>query len=73
MSQAFVKEEDEQWLHELAPTMQALINYLTRQNNGIRVYEVSNSIHPKTGKEVFRISNGMDYLKDSDGKWEMLL
>ncbi len=36
MSQAFVKEEDEQWLHEVAPTIQALVNYLTRQNNGIR-------------------------------------
>ena len=29
MSQAFVKEEDGQWLHDLPPTMSALINYLT--------------------------------------------
>ena len=37
MSQAFVKEEDDQWLHDLPRTMHALINYLTKENNGIRV------------------------------------
>ncbi len=35
MSQAFVKEEEEQWLHDIQPTVNALIVYLTRQNNGI--------------------------------------
>ncbi len=39
MSQAFVKESEEQWLHEIAPTINALIVYLTRENNNIRVYE----------------------------------
>jgi len=39
MSSAFVKESDDQWLHDIPPTMNALINYLTRENNGIRVYE----------------------------------
>jgi len=39
MSQAFVKEEDDQWLHEIPGTINALVNYLTRENNGIRVYE----------------------------------
>jgi hypothetical protein len=73
MSQAFVKEEDEQWLHEVAPTMTALVNYLTRQNNGIRVYEISSSIQEGTGIELHHMSNGMDYSKNSDGKWEMLL
>jgi hypothetical protein len=42
MSQAFVKEEDEQWLHDIPGTMPALINYLTKENNGIRVYEKKN-------------------------------
>jgi hypothetical protein len=69
MSQAFVKESDEQWLHEIAPTMNALIVYLTRENNGIRVYEKSNSIDPKTGKEVHLMSNGLHYSKDIDGRW----
>ena len=28
MSQAFVKESDEQWLHDVTPTLNALIVYL---------------------------------------------
>ena len=31
MSQAFVKESEEQWLHEVPPTLNALIVYLTRE------------------------------------------
>ena len=48
MSQAFVKESDEQWLHEVPPTLNALIAYLTRENNGLRVYEQRNFIDPST-------------------------
>jgi hypothetical protein len=69
MSQAFVKEEDDQWLHEIPGTMTALINYLTRENNGIRVYEKSKQI--KNGREVFVMSNGLSYSKDKEGKWEI--
>ena len=72
MSQAFVRESDEQWLHEIAPTMNALINYLTRENNGIRVYEQKTVIDKKTGKEVHMMSNGMGYAKDDDGRWYMV-
>ena len=43
MSSAFVKESEEQWLHEIPPTINALIVYLTRENNGIMVYEKKNS------------------------------
>jgi hypothetical protein len=68
MSSAFVKEEDSQWLHEIAPTMNALINYLTRDNNGIRVYEKKSSMS-KDGKEIHEMSNGLSYSKDADGKW----
>lgn len=39
MSQAFVKESEEQWLHEVLPTLNPLIIYLTRESNGVRVYE----------------------------------
>jgi hypothetical protein len=69
MSQAFVKEEDDQWLHEIPGTMTALINYLTRENNGIRVYEKSKQI--KNGREIIVMSNGISYSKDKDGKWEI--
>jgi len=59
MSSAFVKESEEQWLHEIQPTINALIVYLTRENNGIRVYEKKNTIDPHSGVEVFEMSNGL--------------
>ena len=69
MSHAFVKEGDEQWLHDIAPTMNALIMYLTRENNGIRVYEKGIGTDKKTGKQVHNMSNGLSYLVGEDGKW----
>lgn len=71
MSQAFVRESDEQWLHDVTPTMNALMVYLTRENNGIRVYEQKAAVHPKTGKEVFYMSNGLSYTKDDEGRWSV--
>jgi hypothetical protein len=68
MSHAFVKEEDDQWLHDVAPTLNALIIYLTRENNGIRVYE-KKKYTTKEGKQVHEMSNGLSYAKDDNGKW----
>lgn len=70
MSQAFVKESDEQWLYDVQPTLSALIVYLTRENNGIRVYEKETTL--KGGKEVHIMSNGLAYGKDADGRWEIV-
>jgi len=69
MNQAFVKEEDDQWLHEIPGTITALINYLTRENNGIRVYEKRKLI--KNNIEIHEMSNGLSYSKDANGKWEI--
>ncbi|MEO5563992.1 MAG: hypothetical protein ABIR18_11170 [Chitinophagaceae bacterium] len=69
MSQAFVKESDGEWLHDVAPTITALILHLTRENNGIRVYEKSNQYNPKQKREVHLMSNGLTYAKDDEGKW----
>ena len=69
MSQAFVKESEEQWLHDVPPTLKALIIYLTRENNGIRVYEQKKYVDAKTGKEVHLMSNGLSYATDKDSKW----
>ena len=71
MSQAFVKEEDDQWLHEIPGSISALINYLSRENNGIRIYE--RRIIVKNGIELHEMSNGMSYSKDAAGKWQMAL
>ena len=68
MSQAFVKESDEQWLHDIQPTLHALIVYLTGENNGIRVYELKSTVD-KNGKDIHAMSNGLLYAKDENGKW----
>lgn len=71
MSQAFVKENEEQWLHDVQPTLNALVYYLTRENNGIRVYEVKN-FAGVDGKEIHAMSNGLSYTKDKEGKWQVV-
>ena len=50
MSQAFVRENEEQWLHEIPPSVAALIYHLTRENNGIRVYEKKMVRDSESGK-----------------------
>lgn len=70
MSQAFVREGDEQWLSDISPTMNALIRFLTIENNGIRVYETKMSVI--NGREIYQMSNGLSYAKDKNGKWEMV-
>ena len=67
MSQAFVRESDDQWLNEISPTLIALINFLTRENNGVRVYEQKSYID--NGREIHMMSNGLSYTKDQKGRW----
>jgi len=71
MSLAFVRENDEQWLHEVAPTVAALLVYLTRENNGVRVYE-QKRIADEKGREVFVMSNGLSYRIGENGTWEVV-
>jgi hypothetical protein len=71
MSRAFMKESDDQWLHDVVPTVTALLIYLTRENNGIRVYEEKRTIDSE-GREVYDMSNGLSYTKDGDGKWRVV-
>ena len=72
MSQAFIKESDGEWLHDILPTMTALLQYLSRENNGIRVYKRENYINPADGKTVHKMSNGFSYSIDANSKWYML-
>ena len=71
MSQAFVRESEEQWLHDIDPTINALMVYLTRENNGIRVYEQKTIVRPGDSKEIHLMSNGLSYAKDDNGRWEI--
>ncbi len=70
MSRAFMREGDDQWLSDVAPSLQALIVFLTRENNGVRVYE-KRQYQDATGRMIHEMSNGIAYRKDSNGKWEM--
>lgn len=72
MSQAFIKEGDDQWLHDIAPTLNALINFLTRENNGIGVYPKENSFDDKLKREVYKMRNGLSYFINEEGKWEVI-
>lgn len=71
MSQAFVREGDDQWLSDIGPSLRALIVFLTRENNGIEVYERQHSTDVN-GKEIHVMSNGLSYTKDEKGKWEVV-
>ncbi|MCW3124452.1 MAG: hypothetical protein JWO03_110 [Bacteroidetes bacterium] len=72
MSRGFVREYEDQWLHEIPPTMAALIQYLTRENNGIRVYERKTVTDPATGREIHEMSNSLSYAVDDQNRWCML-
>jgi hypothetical protein len=71
MSQAFVREGEDQWLSDVAPTLNALIIFLTRENNGVRVYEKKNVID-SNGRETHVMSNGLSYAKDEKGVWQVV-
>lgn len=71
MSQAFVRESDDQWLSDVGPSLRALIVFLTRENGGIHVHEQRN-FTDKEGREIHVMSNGLSYFKDSDSKWQIL-
>jgi hypothetical protein len=71
MSQAFVREGDDQWLSDVGPSLKALIIFLSRENNGIEVSERKKITDPE-GNEVHVMSNGLSYRKDTSGKWEIV-
>jgi hypothetical protein len=71
MSQAFVRESDDQWLSDVGPSLRALVVFLTRENNGIEVYEQKNYTN-ESGVEIHVMSNGLSYFKDQKGTWEVL-
>ena len=71
MSHAFVREGDDQWLSDIGPSMRSLIVFLTRENNGIEVYEQRNYTDSE-GRSVHVMSNGLSYRKDANSKWEVV-
>jgi hypothetical protein len=72
MSQAFVKENDEMLLQDVPPSVTALILYLSRENNGIRVYEKHLVKDKENNRDVHVMSNGLSYAKDENSKWYVI-
>ncbi|HOZ77264.1 MAG TPA: hypothetical protein PLY34_04670 [Ferruginibacter sp.] len=72
MSQAFVKESDENGLlHHVTPTIPALVNYIKAENNGNPVFV--KKINNEDGRELIYMSNGFIYFINPDNQWEMYL
>jgi hypothetical protein len=72
MSRGFVKEYEDQWLHEIPPTMSALVRFLTIESNGIPIHEKRVFTNSNDGREVHEMSNGLSYYLDDQGKWAIL-
>ena len=71
MSQAFMRESDDQSLSDISPTIKSLILFLTMENNGISIYEKEN-FKDADGQQVHRMSNGLSYAKNKDGRWQVV-
>lgn len=72
MSHAFIRESDDHSLDQVSPTLPALLNYLTRENNGIPAREKRRYTDPETGRMVYEMSSGLAFSIGEDGKWFML-
>ncbi len=72
MSQAFVRENDEMSLQDVPPSPIALQLYLTRENNGVRIYEKHRVKDPENNREVHVMSNGLSYSRDENSKWYVI-
>jgi len=66
-----MRESEDQSLNEISPTLNSLILFLTKENNGIRVYE-KESVKESGGRQVHRMSNGLSYAKNKEGKWQVV-
>jgi hypothetical protein len=71
MSSAFVKEGDDMWLHDIAPTLDALVNYLTRENSGLKITEKESHFSKEQNTTVHKMSDGFSYMV-RDNKWVCL-
>lgn len=72
MSQAFVKENDDNGLlHQIDPTLPALLKYLQVENNGQRIF--LKQMEKKKGLDTWLMSNGFSYFINKDNNWEIIL
>jgi len=72
MSQAFVKENDDNgMLHNIDPTVAALLTYLKIENRGKAI--LLDHWEKTPDKEIAVMSNGFSYFVNPDKQWEIIL
>ena len=71
MSQAFVREQENEWLGDVSPDVNALVRYLSRES-GTRVNELKKYFSDKHKRNVHEMSNGFSYALDDDGRWSIV-
>ena len=71
MSSAFVKEGDDMWLRDISPTLNALVNFLTQENGGLKISEKENYFDEENKSQVYKMSDGFSYTV-KDNKWIIL-
>ncbi|HEY4198547.1 MAG TPA: hypothetical protein VGM63_23565 [Mucilaginibacter sp.] len=72
MSRAFVKEGESEQLKDVAPNMGSLLFFLKKENGG-PVHELYTRMSDKHQKEVHEMSDGLGYLLNDDGHWQIIL
>lgn len=71
MSQAFVREQEGEWLGDVSPDVAALTRFLSREA-GNRVNEIKSYRSAKHNRTVHEMSNGFTYALDDDGRWQVI-
>jgi hypothetical protein len=69
MSHAFVKDDDARWLHEIPPTMRALLVFLTNEY-GRPAFEKSSYMDEKREVAYHVMNDGLTYFVNEKGHWE---
>ena len=72
MSRAFVKEGESEQLKDVAPNMASLLFFLKREYGG-PVHELHTRICVKHQKEVHEMSDGLGYMLNDEGQWQIIL
>jgi hypothetical protein len=71
MSHAFVKEGDARWLHEIPPSMRALIVFLTNEY-GRPVFVKRSFFDGENKIEYHEMNDGLTYFINPKGHWDTL-
>ncbi|WPU95667.1 hypothetical protein SNE25_09070 [Mucilaginibacter sabulilitoris] len=72
MSRAFVKESDADQLKDVAANMASLLFFLKRESGG-PIHELHTRFSDERQKEVHEMSDGLGYMLNDDGQWQVVL